>query len=217
MAIKTNTIFLIFNESRLLRILHPVLPQKYKTRYICALKKTSLYRYVYFGLVEGLLPRPLMDRRARLGGAWPQLRENGFWSISWRARHDSTGFPCPSSQLVDLKPCFLSRRSTRSTYGKENPVKTFPLVPQLDLRANQSALRRPQVAKQQGEDGATQKKTAGEAPFRGRGAADLGVFEGAQPLHQAPWGAAAKQQGENGGTQKETARCCLLLRGPWGT
>ena len=138
-AIKKDTIFLIFNKSSSLRILHPVLPQKYKTRYICALKKTSLYRYVYFGLVEGLLPRPLMDRRARLGGAWPQLRENGFWSISWRARHDSTGFPCPSSQLVDLKPRLLSRRSMRSTYGNENPVKTFPLVPQLDLRANQSA------------------------------------------------------------------------------
>ena len=136
-----------------------------------------------------------MDRRARLGGAWPQLRKNGFLfqcgcrrgklfeqnrlfpgrictrinakghfsaiaavqkglckrmadrpslfhgfrSISWRARHDSTGFPCPSSQLVDLKPRYLSRRSMRSTYGNENPVKTFPLVPQLDLRANQSA------------------------------------------------------------------------------
>ena len=67
------------------------------------------------------------------------LRENGFRSISWRARHDFTGFSCPSSPLVDLKPRFLSRRSMRSTYGKENPVKTFPLVPQLDLRANQSA------------------------------------------------------------------------------
>ena len=55
-------------------------------------------------------------------------------------------------------------------------------------------------AKQQGEDGATQKKTADEAPFGGRGAADLGVFEGAQPLHQAPWGAVAKRRGENGGT-----------------
>ena len=62
---------------------------------------------------------------------------HGFRSISWRARHDSTGFSCPSSPLVDLKPRFLSRRSMRSTYGKENPVKTFPLVPQLDLRANQ--------------------------------------------------------------------------------
>ena len=138
-AIKKNTIFLIFNKSSSLRILHPVLPQKYKTRYICALKKTSLYRYVYFGLVEGFLPRKLMDRRARLGGAWPQLRENGFRSISWRARHDSTGFSCPSSPLVNLKPRLLSRRSMRSTYGNENPVKTFPLVPQLDLRANQSA------------------------------------------------------------------------------
>ena len=62
---------------------------------------------------------------------------HGFRSISRRARHDSTGFPCPSSPLVDLKPRLLSRRSMRSTYGKENPVKTFPLVPQLDLRANQ--------------------------------------------------------------------------------
>ena len=77
---------------------------------------------------------------SRLGGAWPQLRENGFRSISWRARHDFTGFSCPSSQLVDLKPRFLSRRSMRSTYGHENPVKTFPLVLQLDLRANQSAI-----------------------------------------------------------------------------
>ena len=83
----------------------------------------------------------------------------------------------------------------RSTYGNENPVKTFPLVPQLDLRANQSALRRPQVAKQQGEDGVTQKKTADEAPFGGRGAADLGVFEGAQPLHQAPWGGSREATG----------------------
>lgn len=68
---------------------------------------------------------------------------HGFRSISWREGHDFTGFSCPSSQLVDLKPRFLSRRSMRSTYGNENPVKTFPLVPQLDLRANQSALRRP--------------------------------------------------------------------------
>ena len=104
----------------------------------------------------------------------------------------------------------------RSTYGKENPVKTFPLVPQLDLRANQSALRRPQVAKQQGEDGATQKKTAGEAPFGGRGAADLGVFEGAQPLHQAPWGAVAKRQGEDGATQKKTAGMAVFFLWPLG-
>ena len=199
-----------------------------------------------------------MDRRARLGGAWPQLRKNGFLfqcgcrrgklfeqnrlfpgrictrinakghfsaiaavqkglckrmadrpslfhgfrSISWRARHDSTGFPCPSSQLVDLKPRYLSRRSMRSTYGNENPVKTFPLVPQLDLRANQSAIRRPQVAKQKGENGATQKETARRNDRSEARRADLGVFEGAQPLHQAPWGAAAKQQGENGATEK---------------
>ena len=91
------------------------------------LHKPDLYRAVGKGV------------SSRLGGAWPQLRENGFRSISWRARHDFTGFSCPSSQLVDLKPRFLSRRSMRSTYGHENPVKTFPLVPQLDLRANQSA------------------------------------------------------------------------------
>ncbi len=64
---------------------------------------------------------------------------HGFRSISWRARHDFTGFSCPSSQLMDLKPRFLSRRSMRSTYGNANPVKTFPLVPQLDLWANLSA------------------------------------------------------------------------------
>ena len=83
-----------------------------------------------------------MDRRARLGGTWSQLRENGFRSISWRARHDSTGFSRPSSQLVDIKPRFLSRRSMLSTYRKENPAKTFPLVPQLDLRVNQRAKHR---------------------------------------------------------------------------
>ena len=70
----------------------------------------------------------------------------GFRSISWRARHDFTGFSCPSSPLVDLKPRFLSRRSMRSTYGKETPAKTFPSVPQLDLRANLSVkFRRPEA------------------------------------------------------------------------
>ena len=60
------------------------------------------------------------------------------------------------------------------------------------------------------------KETADESP-NSEAEGRPGVFEGAQPLHQAPWGAAAVAAGENGGTQKETARCCLLLRGPWGT
>ena len=175
-----------------------------------------MYRYVYFGLVEGLLPRPLMDRRARLGGAWPQLRENGFRSISWRARHDFTGFSRPSSQLVDLKPRFLSRRSTCSTYGNENPVKTFPLVPQLDLRANQSASEaasREAAGGRWGHRKRLPEKRHSEAAER----PTWGCLRGRSPFIRPPGGAAAKQQGENGGTQKETARCCLLLRGPWGT
>ena len=99
----------------------------------CRLAKVSLHKPdMYRAVGKGV--------SSRLGGAWPQLRENGFRSISWRARHDFTGFSCPSSQLVDLKPRFLSRRSMRSTYGHANPVKTFPLVPQLDLWANQSAI-----------------------------------------------------------------------------
>lgn len=63
---------------------------------------------------------------------------HGFRSIPWRARHDFTGFSCPSSPLVDLKPRFLSRRSMSSTYGNETPAIIEPLIPQLDLRANQN-------------------------------------------------------------------------------
>ena len=44
----------------------------------------------------------------------------------------------------------------------------------------------------------------------------MGVFEGAQPLHQAPWGAAAKQQGENGATQKKTADLAVFFLWPLG-
>ena len=174
-----------------------------------------------------------MDRRARLFGRGlaaiaavqkglckrmadrPSLF-HGFRSISWRARHDSTGFSCPSSQLVDLKPRFLSRRSMHSTYGNENPVKTFPLVPKLDLRANQSAIRRLQVAKRRGEDRATQKKTADEAPFGGRGAADLGVFEGAQSLHQAPWGQLRSSRGKMGARKRRQRDAVSFCVAPGG-
>ena len=129
-----------------------------------------------------------MDRRARLGGAWPQLRENGFRSISWRARHDFTGFSCPSSQLVDLKPRFLSRRSMRSTYGKENPVKTFPLVPQLDLRANQSA------------------SEAAERPT-------WGCLRGRSPFIRPPGGQLRSSRGRMG-PQKKTAGVAVFFLWP---
>ena len=189
-----------------------------------------------------------MDRRARLGGAWPQLRKNGFLfqcgcrrgklfeqnrlfpgrictrinakghfsaiaavqkglckrmadrpslfhgfrSISWRARHDSTGFPCPSSQLVDLKPRYLSRRSMRSTYGNENPVKTFPLVPQLDLRANQSAVRRP----------------AGPT---------WGCLRGRSPFIRPPRGQSRSDGGRMGPHRKRLPVWQSFSCGPWGT
>ena len=45
------------------------------------------------------------------------------------------------------------------------------------------------------------KETADESP-NSEAEGRQGVFEGAQPLHQAPLGAAAKQRGVNGATEK---------------
>ena len=44
----------------------------------------------------------------------------------------------------------------------------------------------------------------------------MGVFEGAQPLHQAPRGAAAKQRGEKGATEKDCRHGSLFLVAPGG-
>ena len=77
----------------------------------------------------------------------------------------------------------------RSTYGHENPVKTFPLVPQLDLRANQSA------------------SEAAERPT-------WGCLRGRSPFIRPPGGAVAKRRGENGATQKKTAGMAVFFVWP---
>ena len=60
------------------------------------------------------------------------------------------------------------------------------------------------------------KEAADKASIR-RPMADRGCLRGRSPFIRPPRGQPRLRRGENGGTQKETARCCLLLRGPWGT
>ena len=96
-------------------------------------------RFSAIAAVQGRLPSTC--RRSTETMADLPSMVHGFRSISWRARRDFTGFSCPSSHLVDLKPREnrkdVSRRSMRSTYGKEKPAKICPSVLQLDRRANQ--------------------------------------------------------------------------------
>ena len=59
------------------------------------------------------------------------------------------------------------------------------------------------------------KETADESP-NSEAEGRPGVFEGAQPLHQAPWGAAAKQRGVNGATEKRRPNRLPLFLWPLG-